>query len=1210
MASLKIQTASGNETVELSKKSPITIGSHATNDVVIDDSGVATMHCRISWNGSAYEAVSANPQGIEVDGELVRFQALEPGMKLKVGKAVISFSDPEREEVLEQEKAARIEKDDDDFLKPLTDSEVVPTFRQKEKMERRVELKPKSAMRLEKETLLPEIEKEQQAVQSGGVDPGTLKRRAERAEKKSKREEEREAAEVESDPLDPFEKLSAKHSERSVEEPGVGRTSREGSQDRDRDRDRRSRGYRPGEEDPMRSPLVMGLGGLVVILLLVAGTYGFLIMRSIADSQLKTADTQREQGNYPQAIKLYEDFLNDYPSHRLTPQAKISLAETRIDSQIGGGANNWVDGLGQLKAFIENAASFNSDDDLTPRFEAISYKIAEGAAVDAGRTINRDLLPVSDEAVSVWQRYAPEGEERRQRLRRIEEARRQSVAAIIRQDTLVAALAALDVQIANRNTMEGFRIRRELLARYPELANQKDVGVRQAKLLEIEQTATLIDDTTISAVGYDVKVANAVVSTFLAQSRSRSDRRSTGKVVISYHKDSLLGIDALTGDPVWRRPVGVNLPFFPIPISGGRPGYLLVNTRNRDLELIEQRTGQLIWRQPLEDEIEDAPLVLEGQIYLASRSARLYQIDVETGRLLVTLQFTQKLKGPPCLMADQEHFAVAGDAEVIYILRRRPLQPVRAIYYGHDPASMAGPFVSAGGNILAFENLAGNRSRVTALDTRQPEKGLPIAGRIDLEGEMHDPALLRGNILFVPTRPEQLFAISVSDVVGQTALARLAGYQLQTGLESELFLSAGPNNRVWVSGSQLRRYQLTTDAITTDERTIPLGRTIQPIQSSSNDLYTTFLANDQNSATTSQFDRESLTSEWKLDHAGRILAWTRDPRDESGLVAVTEDGSIHRSSLDRIFGSPFQKTPAAVIKRPKGVTGAFNASELTTGELAVWTTGALPQLWIINAAGQIQKTIALPGGLEAAPVSMNGLLLLPVGGKIVVTDLTGAVKDEIVGAGGASKWHALHVIDNENLLVVDDAGRLMAYELRREPKLGFVKKSMVEMSGFLYEKYLPEKAAVAVSALDGALRIFDARNLQLIDEIRSAAGAVQSVIATNGGFLACAGEKSVEFYEFTNERPEKKWSGKVNWKSFPMACVAVNNELLCLFPQGLVTKHDRGNGQVKGTAFLAQLLEGEPLWIGSMLLVPTVDGSTCVLNLPPNSAPVSMRRQE
>ncbi len=71
MASLEISFLSGKtQTIELSKQQPLSIGSHASNDLQIEDEGVATMQCRISWNKKGYEVVAATSDGVEINGTM------------------------------------------------------------------------------------------------------------------------------------------------------------------------------------------------------------------------------------------------------------------------------------------------------------------------------------------------------------------------------------------------------------------------------------------------------------------------------------------------------------------------------------------------------------------------------------------------------------------------------------------------------------------------------------------------------------------------------------------------------------------------------------------------------------------------------------------------------------------------------------------------------------------------------------------------------------------------------------------------------------------------------------------------------------------------------------------------------------------------------------------------------------------------------------
>ena len=58
MASLEISFLSGkHQIIELSKQQPVSIGSHASNDLQIDNENVASMQCRISWNKKGFEVL-------------------------------------------------------------------------------------------------------------------------------------------------------------------------------------------------------------------------------------------------------------------------------------------------------------------------------------------------------------------------------------------------------------------------------------------------------------------------------------------------------------------------------------------------------------------------------------------------------------------------------------------------------------------------------------------------------------------------------------------------------------------------------------------------------------------------------------------------------------------------------------------------------------------------------------------------------------------------------------------------------------------------------------------------------------------------------------------------------------------------------------------------------------------------------------------------
>ena len=73
---------------------------------------------------------------------------------------------------------------------------------------------------------------------------------------------------------------------------------------------------------------------------------------------------------------------------------------------------------------------------------------------------------------------------------------------------------------------------------------------------------------------------------------------SVGRTVFAVAKDCCYGIDTITGEPLWRRVIGMDSPFFPIPVETSVSGVLLFDTNHNELTLLERRSGQLVWRQP------------------------------------------------------------------------------------------------------------------------------------------------------------------------------------------------------------------------------------------------------------------------------------------------------------------------------------------------------------------------------------------------------------------------------------------------------------------------------------------------------------------------------------------------------------------------------------------------------------------------------------
>ncbi len=124
MAFLEIIHISGEvDQKKLSKQQPLTIGSHASTDITIDEDNVEIMHCRISWGKGGFEAVAAGTEAIEVNGNLVQRAVLKAGDTLRFGSVDIRYRDSNKDghaPVADEENQSEL------GLKPLSEELPAP----------------------------------------------------------------------------------------------------------------------------------------------------------------------------------------------------------------------------------------------------------------------------------------------------------------------------------------------------------------------------------------------------------------------------------------------------------------------------------------------------------------------------------------------------------------------------------------------------------------------------------------------------------------------------------------------------------------------------------------------------------------------------------------------------------------------------------------------------------------------------------------------------------------------------------------------------------------------------------------------------------------------------------------------------------------------------------------------------------------------------
>lgn len=1170
------------ETRELSRKAPLLVGSHETSDICVDAAGVAPIHCRISWKKPNYEVTAVVPSGVQWNGSVVQHAVLSPGDVVRVGDIDIVLqaertavnrpappehtTDPRREPDVPKDQSNPL------LLKALSDDGLPASefgYAPSREHRRRTELS-KAA---EKSAA---AEKEAHKTAEARRGP-TL---AERLDL------------LETTAGDPREKLANFENESRTAPPETlaGRLS--------------MRPVRPGEQDPLRSPLVLGMGAAALILMLGAGSIWFLLQRESAQRQFDSAQEHLQKGSYAQAIEQFEAFVKGRPRHALAPRARVALATARVDKEIAGSAPAWDLGLAALNRFIEenrDSAEFQDPGSESRRFVIRSAdRIAFGAAESARDSLQRDPLTTSSEAARLLELHTPAETPPTERLQELAKAVRSAEAALLRQEVLDKTLAEIDVALGQSASLKVLELERRLLTRYSELASNKTLRERVKKALEIDQRLVRRDESDREALPADVAALPIQPLSLTRRTRTRSDIGNSGVVVLTVAEDCCYGVDAASGQPIWRRPIGAETPFVPFAVSATVPSLLLFDGRRNELQLCDLQTGQTIWRQPVDGHAAGAPLVFEGQVFLSLRSGQVLQIDLNTGRRSTQLTFPQGLSGPAVASHSGEHLYVPGNQELIYKLQRRPLGCTGVVRLRHAPGAIEAPLLTMRSYLLVAENNRLESAQLRLFDLKD-ESGDPVeiaSHRVD--GQIRQPLVIRGKQLFVPSVPERITAFTLSETGDRRSLAFAATYVVAGSQGGPVFLVAGTDDQVWMTGTSLRRLELKKDSLLPDKQQIAAGISSQPLQAAADAL---FLGRRQPAGRAVFFaraDRQRMALEWQVVLGAAIVGGTSpDPKDGT-VVVVTSAGDLFRVSGESVARGGYELQPLFSLALPEGQSEALQAAPLDDGRIAVFCRGAEPRLWIVSGDGSAPQEIPAGDALQVGPVALAEGLLLPLSGRLRLAAKSGAaetVEDYLLPLQRAepAAWRGVARIGDQQAATVNETGRVSRLELRSAPVRHLAEISHWEAGAAVDAPLAADERSIVIADSSPRVVMLDSSSLEPLAEQTLELPVHGGPWRMDGLVFLQLGRDRLACFD-AGEKLKPKWSIPLDGNSLAGAPVIWKEKLVLARQDGEIILADRADGRVLQRLPLLQDLSLGPFVWKDALVVAARDGSLIALH--------------
>lgn len=1142
MSSLAVTYADGRkETLELSRTAPLSIGSQSFNDLCITDPDVAAMHCRIGWSKSGFEVTAATNRGVELNGHQVQHAQLKPGDVLRLGSCDIVYREADHAEPApeKRDKSPKSPKAKQDERKP----DQAPTGR----TEPRREPEPPEPFDLAESVVSEEL-------QEFGAE-----------RKGSSHQKERPPA-------------------------GVGAEIR---------RELQGGRRRPGEQEILKSPLILSLMGGSLVLLLIAGSLWFLLGRETATKLYQLGEQHLAQARYSQAIEVFEEYLVKYPRSTQATVARVQIGKARVQRELAGATPAWTAAGERLQGFVQEFRNTAGYRDLLPTVRGFAEEIALGATRAAEQTRDPSLLPVAAQATLLLERSAGDDEKLEGLLARIQQATQKAEAAIARQQRRDLAVSTMEVALAANHPIDALTERDKLLRTFPEYRTDRDVARILQQALEREISTVTVTELDEPALQPPPNAPATKEVLPVQHARSRTSDSSLGQTVWLWAQDACYAIDTVTGVVVWRVPIGVDPAFAPRETTGSAAGWLMSDRRTNTLFHCRRDNGQMLWRQALTAVPQGAPLVDEGQVYQVTADQQLTRMDLETGRISARLSFSQPVAGPPVVDPSGQFLFLTGERGVIYTLRKRPLECVAVTFTDHAAGSVRAPLVLAGRLLLLSENDRVQSSRLRLWNVAEPTEPLTKEVEQRVSGPVFDAPVLRGPHLVVPLQGERLAAFVINDAEGRAEMSLVGTYRVQDGYRGPMHVIQGPDQQFWLSSTALRRFEILSDSIRINPNFVAVGMTSQPLQLVGETLFVGRRARFAEGVQFTDIDRNTLSGSWQTLIGARPLVVTAG--NAGNLIGATESGTVFSIGRSRLAAGGVESAGVIDLELPTSLTTAPLVGKLADGRLTVSSGGTTPRLWLVDGAGRIGSPVDLSAALEQPPVQLAGGLLLPLPGRLQFRRGAGgpAVEDwrAPVADGPPAAWRHLVATEEDEVLAIDAAGKCRRIQLRTGEIPHLAETAAVTLEGLsnIPPVRLPDSLVVAQQ--QGKLQRINTRTLEPLASWQSA-GELRGMALAGAHLLAWDAEALTLLNPAENLRVV--WSQPLQGKSPVGEPILRDDQLWIACRDGEILRAGLSDGKQTVVAeFGCQLTYGlvavdQELWAvacdGTLLSVPTGGG--------------------
>jgi len=961
---------------------------------------------------------------------------------------------------------------------------------------------------------------------------------------------------------------------------------------------RSSKKVRKKEED-YGSPLLMILGGSVLVVSLAVAGLWWVLGRGSADKAFTMAEDLYNSGSYPTAVSKFEEYLKTYPNDSHASEAKVHKAMAEMRMAVEGGARDAGKPLAEAKVILEEIAQEEKFLDARKELAALLPAIAERLARQAGEKLDGTLVEQARETIKLVEQYVPKDIRPLQKMSEIAASLANTEHRMGREVALKKAVVDIDKAISDGTPHEAYRIRKELLKDYQDLIQDETLQAAVLKVSQAERAGVTFVTEEHSAEPADPKSPiEAEVATFDTQGGRASG--VAGEVLFVLAGGAAYGIDAESGKALWRRFVGFDTNFVPQGVSvEPASDAILVDAARNEVLRVAATNGELRWRRGIGEQFDAHPVLTGNRLSVATRSGKLIHIDLTSGSSSGHVQLPQGLRVGPAFDARDLTCYQIGETANLFVLTTAGDQCKEVFYLGHEPEAIRVSPVVVGPYVFVVENRGVTDSVLRVLQTDDAGTSVHQVQQIALAGHVYSPLLMSDRRLVATTDRGAIYSFEIASPDPGPPLTEVANKPAET-IAPFIRYPLLKDARLYVAGLAFTRYDIQAAQGKLEARWNwdETDTFLAPPRVIGDVVFHVRRKGEAPNVLVAAVNTSDGVKIWETTLTAPVAGVTT-PDAAGNFTVLNAAGSLFDVTADQLSGRGGLKAVDSTGDLKGSFSAGARAFTLDGGRLAlVGGSGEARARIAEKSPADRLRWLALPDPLGSTPISFAGGLLIPGRmGQVFVIDpedghnLIDPFQPQLE-AGVEYVWSAPVKLGENEALLADGRDKLYRLGVSPQATLHLVKLAEAALKGPVTSPLVVlGETAYAVDAAD-ELRSFILPDLSAGPawslEGGVAWGPVVSegrvLVATRAGELFCLDDASNE-----------DWRVPLPYGALAGAPLSDEGGYLLATQSGVVYRIAADSGAELGKIEIGEPLVAGPVALGQRLLLTGYDGTLLVV---------------